>query len=72
MYRVFNGNKRKLYTGIIIGLVATLALFLVIVGIGCAVNGLTFSQQIVSWFGGKATEATEVAETVETAARIML
>lgn len=61
MYRVNNG-KLKLALGIIIGILAAAAIFCVAVGIGCAVNGLTFGQQITQWFGGGAKEVAEVVE----------
>ena len=58
----------KLILGIIIGIISAVAIFCVAVGIGCAVNGLTFGQQICEWFGTSAPvieEAVEqVAETV--------
>ena len=68
MYRVNNGGL-KMFLGILIGIVAAAAIFCVAVGIGCAVNGVTFGQQIVNWFGGG---AKEVAETVETVAALAL
>lgn len=45
---------------VVLGIVIAVALFCVAVGIGCAVNGLTFSEQIVDWFSKK-----EVADAVE-------
>ena len=58
----------KLILGIILGLIGAVALFCITVGVGCAVNGLTFGEQIVEWFGSNAPvieEAVEqVAETV--------
>ena len=58
----------KLILGIILGLIGAVAIFCITVGIGCAVNGLTFGEQIVEWFGTNAPvieEAVEqVAETV--------
>ena len=41
----------KLILGILIGIVALAAVVCVAVGIGCAVNGLTFGEQIVEWVG---------------------
>ena len=65
-------DKSKLIFGIIAGVLGAILLFCLVVVIGCSVNGLTFSQQIVQWFGG-APEATEtIVETAETAAHIML
>ena len=62
-------DKMKLTLGIIAGILGAVILFCLIVVIGCSVNGLTFSQQIVQWFGG-APEATETI--VETASSITL
>lgn len=45
---------------VVLGIVIAVALFCVAVGIGCAVNGLTFSEQVVDWFTKK-----EVADAVE-------
>ena len=61
-------GKGKLILGLILGLVGAVAIFCITVGVGCAVNGLTFGEQIVEWFGTNAPvieEAVEqVAETV--------
>ena len=62
-------EKLKLTLGIIAGVIGAILLFCLVVVIGCSVNGLTFSQQIVQWFGG-APEATETI--VETASSITL
>lgn len=48
---------------VLLGIVCAVALFCIVVGIGCAINGVTFGQQIVNWFG---TSAPVVDETVET------
>ena len=51
----------KLVLGIIIGLICAVAVFCLAVAIGCAVNGLTFGDQICQWFGTSATiDATEM------------
>ena len=57
------GNK-KLVLGLILGLVGAVAIFCVTVGIGCAVNGLTFGEQIVEWFGNSAPVIEDVVEQV--------
>ncbi len=36
---------------VLLGMVCAAAIFCATVGIGCAVNGVTFGQQIVDWFG---------------------
>lgn len=66
---MFRGRKGKLILGILIGVVGAAAIFCLAVGIGCAVNGVTFGQQIVNWFGGTKEVVEEVTET---AARIAL
>ncbi len=53
----------KLVLGIFLGILIAVVGVCLAVGIGCAINGLTFSQQITEWFG----TAKEVATTVETA-----
>ena len=62
-------DKMKLTLGIIAGVLGAILLFCLVVVIGCSVNGLTFSQQIVHWFGG-APKATETI--VETASSVTL
>ena len=57
------GNK-KLVLGLILGLVGAVAIFCVTVGIGCAVNGLTFGEQICEWFGSNAPAIEEAVEQV--------
>lgn len=57
-------GKGKLVLGIILGLVGAVAIFCVTVGIGCAVNGLTFGEQIVEWFGNSAPVIEDVVEQV--------
>ena len=57
-------GKGKLFLGVILGLVGAVAIFCVTVGIGCAVNGLTFGEQIVEWFGNSAPVIEDVVEQV--------
>ncbi len=40
--------KRVLW--LLLGMLLAVALFCLAVGIGCAVNGVTFNQQIIDWF----------------------
>lgn len=52
---------------VLLGMVFAVAIFSIAVGIGCAVNGITFGEQIAQWFGNSkpAIDATkEIAETV--------
>lgn len=57
------GNK-KLVLGIVLGAICTVAIFCIAVGIGCAVNGLTFGEQITQWFGSNAPVIEDVVEQV--------
>ena len=50
--------------GIVTGIVGTIALFCLAIAIGCAVNGVTFGQQICQWFGSCAPLIEEGAEAV--------
>ena len=59
--------------GILTGIVGTIALFCLAIAIGCAVNGVTFGQQICQWFGGCAPIIQEGAEqVVETVSQVSL
>lgn len=48
-------DKLKITLGIIGGILVAVALFCLVVIIGCSVNGLTFGEQICDWFSGGAT-----------------
>ena len=60
-------EKLKAVLWVVVGVVATIVLFSVIVAIGCAVNGLTFGEQICSWFGKNAETIEQVATTAKIA-----
>lgn len=57
-------GKGKLILGIILGVLGAVAIFCTVVGIGCAVNGLTFGEQICEWFGSNAPVIEDVVEQV--------
>lgn len=57
-------NTKKLLLGIILGILGAVAVACLVVLIGCAVNGVSFTQQIVNWFT-KPEVAEEVAESAE-------
>lgn len=58
-------DKLKITLGIIGGVLVAVALFCLVVVIGCSVNGLTFGEQVCAWFsGGATTKAMEQAGTV--------
>lgn len=47
---------------VLLGVLLAAAIFCVAVGIGCAINGVTFGEQIANWFG---TNAETIVETTE-------
>lgn len=57
-------GKGKLILGIILGIIGSVAVFCITVGIGCAVNGLTFGEQICEWFGSNAPAVKDTVEQV--------
>ena len=57
----------RYFKKVLVGIVATIVLFSLIVAIGCAVNGLTFGEQICSWFGKNAETIEQVATTAKIA-----
>ena len=57
-------EKLKIALWIILGIVGAIAIFSLIVVIGCSVNGLTFGEQVCQWFGGNAGTIADSAEQV--------
>lgn len=57
-------GKGKLIWGILLGLIGAVAIFCVTVGVGCAINGLTFGEQVCEWFGSNAPVIEEAVEQV--------
>ena len=56
---------------VLLGMIIAVGLFCLIVAIGCGVNGVSFGQQIVNWFGTTAPAIKEpVEEVVETIATL--
>lgn len=53
-----NGFKNIML--VLLGMVLAVGIFCAVVGIGCAINNITFSNQITNWFGTTAT-ATKTA-----------
>lgn len=47
---------------VLLGVLLAVGLFCLVIGIGCAVNGVTFGQQIVNWFGSSNEVAKDVVE----------
>ena len=61
-------EKLKAILWILVGVVGTIAIFSLIIAIGCAVNGLTFGQQITSWFGSAMPAVENTTQAVGTVA----
>ena len=57
-------EKLKITLWVVLGIVCAIALFSLVVVIGCSVNGLTFGEQICEWFGGNAKTIADATETV--------
>lgn len=56
---------------VLLGVILAVAIFCAVIGVGCAVNGLTFGEQITSWFGSNAPVVDEVVnDAVETASML--
>lgn len=60
--------KRALW--LLLGMILAVALFCLAVGIGCAVNGVTFNQQIIDWFTTSLTPPLD--EVVDEIASILI
>lgn len=59
-------NKTKtILTGAVIGAVALVALTLIVVAIAASANGLSMSEQVVTWFGGTVTPPAVDAPIVD-------
>mgnify|MGYP004663230427 CR=1 FL=1 len=48
---------------VLLGMLLAVCIFCVTVAIGCAVNGISFGQQISQWFGEVAPAIEQTAET---------
>ena len=49
---------------VLLGVVVAVGIFCVTVAIGCAINGISFGQQITQWFGEVAPAIKDAAEVV--------
>ncbi len=47
---------------VLLGALLAVGIFCLVIGIGCAVNGVTFGQQIVNWFGPAKEVVKDVVE----------
>lgn len=57
-------NKGELIRGILIGVLSAVAIFCLVVAIGCAINGVSFGEQIVNWFGSSTPSVEGITEEV--------
>jgi len=57
-------DATRFILGIITGVVCAVAIFCLVTAIGCAVNGVTFGQQITNWFGEVAPVVDQTVEQV--------
>ena len=63
-------GKKNLLLGVILGAVGAVVIFCLAVAIGCSINGISFGQQIVEWFGEFEPVVEEVVDqVVETTAQ---
>ena len=58
-------EKLKAVLWVVVGIVATIVISCLIIAIGCAVNGLTFGEQVCAWFGKNAETIEQVATTAK-------
>ncbi len=56
---------------VLLGILLAVGIYCLTVAIGCAVNGISFQQQIVEWFGPAKEVAEEVVNEVSTSARLL-
>ena len=49
---------------VLLGMALAVGIFCLVVAIGCSVNGISFGQQIVEWFGTNAPAVEEVVEPI--------
>ena len=62
-------TKNILY--ILLGIILAVGVTCLAIAIGCSVNGVSFQQQIVDWFGPAEKVVEEVVEQVSTTGRLM-
>lgn len=46
-------EKKSFWSGLILGAIAVFVLFTLTISIACAINGVTFMEQVVAWFAPK-------------------
>ena len=54
----------KIVLYVLLGVIATVAIFSLIVAISCSINGLTFGEQICTWFGADISAMKQMADSV--------
>ena len=56
-------DKAKIILSVVLGIIGAILVFCLIVCIGCAVNGLTFGEQICNWFSAN-KEAVDTGKEI--------
>lgn len=64
-----NSSKGWLW-GVILGVIATVAIFCIVVGIASSVNDVSFGQQMANWFGKAAETTKEVVDAAATTPQV--
>lgn len=49
---------------VILGVIATVAIFCVVIAIASSINGISFGTQITDWFGSIGNKTTELTNSV--------
>lgn len=56
--------------GLVLGIVVTIAIFCIVVGIASSINDVSFGQQIADWFGKTAETAKDVVDATGTTPQV--
>ena len=57
---------------VLLGIIFAVGIYCLTVAIGCAVNGISFQQQIVDWFGPAQQVVEEVVEQTSGAFKFLI
>ena len=49
---------------VLLGMLLAVGIFCITVAIGCSINGISFGQQIVEWFGSNPSVSEEIVDEV--------
>lgn len=58
-------ETKSLLAGILFGVIGLIVVFVIAVAIGCAINGITFIEQIIAWFAPSFELIKKVPEIIE-------